>query len=92
MADPADGVWNVTDVAEVDDFFLLDDIWDDFVFRPRWNLFDHHFCSEGRDSVGFDLEDVAKVMDLVVGAWSDLRFVEDLNVDMVFGLTRRSYN
>ena len=43
----------------------------------------HHFCSEGSDSVGFDLEAVAKVIDLVVGAWSDFRFVEDLNVAMM---------
>lgn len=62
IADPADGVWKVTDVAEVV-FFL--GIRDD---GPRWNLVVHHFCSEGSDSVGLDLDAVAKVIDLVVGA------------------------
>lgn len=77
MADPVDGVWNVT---EVDEVLVCFGIWEE---GPRWNLLDHHFCSDGSDSVGFDLEAVAKVIDLVVGAWSDLRFIDVLNDVMV---------
>lgn len=45
---------------------------------PRWNLEDHHLCSWGRDSVGFEESDVAKVTDLEVGGCSDFRTVDDL--------------
>lgn len=45
----------------------------DFLFGikalgPKWNLDAHHRCSYGRDSVGFDLDEVANAIDLVVGA------------------------
>jgi len=77
IAVPSVGVWNVTDVEEVDFLGGMS------VRGPRWNLADHHLLSVGRDSVGLDVEDVAKAMDLVVGAWSEARLVDFWNVVMM---------
>lgn len=69
----------MTDVQEVAFFLGMS------VRGPRWNLADHHLLSAGRDSVGLDDEDVAKAMDLVVGAWrlSDARLADFWNVVMM---------
>lgn len=79
-ADPAVGVWNVVEVADVD-FFL-----DIKALGPRRNLFVHHFCSSGRDSVGLDLEDVANATDLVVAACRDFKFEAELKLDILISI------
>ena len=49
---------------------------------PRWNLEHHHRCSEGRDSVGLEGLEVAKVTDFVWGAERVWRLREDLYDDV----------
>lgn len=59
-------------VADVEVVFLR--IRDD---GPSRNLLVHHRCSDGRDSVGFELEEVANMTDFV-GAWNVFKLADDL--------------
>lgn len=54
---------------------------------PKRNLFVHHLCSSGRDSVGLDLDDVAKATDFVVDACSVFKFEEVLKVDILINIS-----